>query len=276
MNISVIITSYNSFTKKNGSIETVLAALECQNEADFEIIVVDNNSSAHDYTCLQLFVERNKQFRIPIKVIRNRQNNIAAGRNLGVNNSKGDTVLFLDDDIILPKQGIIKQISELSETYPYGYSATREWTKAGWYEKNKSALDACFLSTSFEFPILVEDPIPEIRKKKNARHLVRTYFGCFGFARRSVLGRVGNWDEKYEGYGLEDDAIILALFLQYGRPVLLDLIHVVHIWHGLLPSNYIELQKNQQRFNAILHSKGIKTFHTGRLLYGEDEVVEYL
>ena len=90
-----------------------------------------------------------------------------------------------------------------------------------------------------------------------------------------MLKSVGLWDEYYTGYGLEDDTMALKLFLNYGKPALLNDISVVHIWHQISPQNYRQMTKNKEIFNEKLRQLGIKTFHVGRLLYDEEKIIEY-
>ena len=68
----------------------------------------------------------------------------------------------------------------------------------------------------------------------------------------------------------------LKLFMQYGRPALLNNISVVHIWHRISKDNYNQLSENKTMFDQILRKNGIKCFHVGRLLYDEDHVIDYL
>lgn len=56
---------------------------------------------------------------------------------------------------------------------------------------------------------------------------------------------------------------------------MLDNIEVVHVWHTIGKEDYVNLSNNKLVYNEKLRQYGIKVFHTGRLLYNEDDVIEY-
>ncbi len=86
--ISVIIITYNRCRE----LERCLNSLMAQKNSQFEIIVVDGGST----DCTTDLI---KQY--PINFVRElKRSGISAARNLGISNSKGDIVVFLDDDAI--------------------------------------------------------------------------------------------------------------------------------------------------------------------------------
>lgn len=272
--LSVVIITYNNYLYKFGCIESVILALLNQKDVDFEIIVVDNCSSKNDKNLLEKFVAihcKNKE----VKIIQNEINNISKGRNIGVCHSKNDLVLFIDDDIILSDKYTLKKIMLRSRIHTYGYSAERKWSQKNWYQTNKYSLNKRIIKNEGDYKILTVEPDPIIRRKQENRHLTRTYIGNFGFAIKSVLEKVGGWDECYNGYGIEDDDMALKLYLNFGRPVLLNDISVIHIWHEINLNNYNQLYENQKRFQMLLREKNIECFHMGRILYNEKDVLEF-
>lgn len=275
LDISVVIITHNNYSLKEGCIETVVFSLINQKEVNFEIIIVDNYSDKDDWKKLSLFV-RNINCDYDISLLRNEYNNISKGRNIGIKNAKYSLIVFMDDDILLPQKDILKKISLIYDGNNYGYSAIRSWTPANWYAQNKIAINNNFKSNCEEYKLQMDNPNPAIRKKNNNRHLIRTYIGNFGFCSKTILEKVGYWDESYCGYGVEDDTMALLLYLNFGRPVLLTDISVVHIWHKISNDNYTELEHNRIKFNELLKKLGVSSFHVGRLLYDEDNVIEFL
>ena len=276
MALSIIILTHNCYSKKGGCIETVLLSILNQSYTQYEIIVIDNNSELENFQKLHVFTNSIKP-KCDLQVIRNSQNNISIGRNIGVKKAKYETLIFLDDDTVLIDNNTLFLISELSKKSIYGYSAIRYWTKLGWYEKNKHVIDDNMVNGLRDhYGIDYSLPDPSIRDKENNRHLIRTYIGNFGFVNRNAFIEIGMWDSSYTGYGVEDDAAAFALFSAYGRPTLLTEIEVVHITHRISKANLNELSLNRQKFDYYLKSKGIKEFHVGRLLYCEPNVIEYV
>lgn len=276
MSLSIIILTHNCYSKKNGCIETVLLSILNQSYGLFELIVVDNNSEQNDYNKLKAFIDIIKK-KHDIKLLKNNQNNISKGRNIGIMNSQFNTLVFLDDDTVLIDKNTLSLIAMFSKEGIYGYAAIRYWTKLGWYEENKSIVDKHIINDDLvHYGIQYSLPNPNIREKENNRHLIRTYIGNFGFVNRSAFKKIGFWDCSYSGYGVEDDAAAFSLFVAYGRPMLLSDIAVVHINHQISKENYSELSRNRNMFYNYLNSKGIKEFHVGRLLYCEPNVIDYI
>lgn len=273
--LSIVICTHNCFTNKYSSIETTILSILNQRDVDFEIIIVDNLSDEYNRKRLENFLGSVKKGN-QIKLIRNSVNNIAKGRNLGSYNSESETILFMDDDIILEKKDILKRIAFIANRSGYGYSAIRKWTEKGWYEEKRNELNERISKNEENYKIIKSEPDPEIRKKYSNRHLVRSYIGNFGFVQKTHLKEIGFWDESYVGYGIEDDDIMLKLYLHFGRPVLLSTIEIVHIWHRLNLNNYDQMKYNQEKFNNRNVKQKIRCFHSGRLLYNEKNVIEWI
>lgn len=273
--LSIVIITYNNYKLKNGTIETLLLSLDAQSDIVFDVIVVDNCSTLVEFGRLERFISKTA-FGFSLSLIRNNCNSISKGRNLGVQYAKGDTILFIDDDtIILERDTLIRLLSQAKEG-AYGCSAIRGWTVAGWYEANKEELDSFLKRKEVYLNIQLQPPVPDVRRKENTRHLVRSYIGNFGFINRRALEQVGFWNERFIGYGLEDDYMAFLLYINFGEPIRLSTIHVIHIWHEISCENYTQLDSNQCIFEDLLSNYGVKKFHAGRLLYGDGEIVEYM
>jgi glycosyltransferase involved in cell wall biosynthesis len=99
MKVSVIIPVYN----EEKYIKKCLNALMKQTEKPEEIIVVDNN-------CLDNTIPIAKQFK-RVTVIKEKKQGITPARNAGFNKAKGDILIKLDADTILP-DNFVKKIKE--------------------------------------------------------------------------------------------------------------------------------------------------------------------
>ena len=99
MYISVVIPTYNRLP----ILQKSLAALEQQDTddtiTDYEVVLVDDGSS--DRTLAWLAENRAN---LPhVKVIEQNHQGAAAARNLGVINAVGDTIIFIDSDLVVTK-----------------------------------------------------------------------------------------------------------------------------------------------------------------------------
>jgi glycosyltransferase involved in cell wall biosynthesis len=100
MYISVVIPTYNRLP----ILQKSLAALEHQELNDdkiegYEIILVDDGSTDETLTWLQ-----DNQTELPhVKLYQQEHQGAAAARNLGVTNAQGDTIIFIDSDLVVTK-----------------------------------------------------------------------------------------------------------------------------------------------------------------------------
>ncbi len=98
MYISVVIPTYNRLP----ILQKSLAALETQQLSDskiegYEIILVDDGSTDRTLAWLA-----ENQAQLPhVKVLEQEHQGAAAARNLGVKNARGDTIVFIDSDLVV-------------------------------------------------------------------------------------------------------------------------------------------------------------------------------
>ncbi len=93
MFISVVIPTYN----RKPILEKCLLALESQNFTDYEIIVVDDGSTDGTLSWLAT----NQDIFPHVRSLAQQHQGPAAARNLGVKSAKGDTIVFIDSDLVV-------------------------------------------------------------------------------------------------------------------------------------------------------------------------------
>lgn len=101
INVSVIITSYNNSHNLKNCLESLLSQNYDQKVINLEIIIVDSGSTDNSIEILNNYKDKEK-----IKIVLNPTEfprlSPAQARNIGVENSKGDILLFTDSDCTLP------------------------------------------------------------------------------------------------------------------------------------------------------------------------------
>lgn len=102
--LSIVIPTFN----EEKCLPFLLQSLETQSFQDFEIIVADNNSTDLTTTIAQAYGAQIVSGGLPGK-----------GRNCGAAIAKGDIILFLDADVILPDACFLENI--ISEFQDKGY-----------------------------------------------------------------------------------------------------------------------------------------------------------
>lgn len=91
--VSIVIIAYNEEKYIGGLLESIAA----QDYGNYEIIIVDDKST--DKT-----VETAKGYagKLPIRILQKETRGVSASRNFGAASAKGEIILFLDADVIMP------------------------------------------------------------------------------------------------------------------------------------------------------------------------------
>jgi glycosyltransferase involved in cell wall biosynthesis len=108
--LSVVILTFNS----DATIGHCLESLIQQEYRDFEVVVVDDNSTDDTLSVVQGYADR-----LRLKVTKNGTHIIPRGRNIGIASSSTDLVAFLDsDDSVAPEwtRAIVETFREYPET----------------------------------------------------------------------------------------------------------------------------------------------------------------
>jgi glycosyltransferase involved in cell wall biosynthesis len=174
--ITVIIPTFNRATTLGRAIDSVL----CQTFDDFELIIVDDGSRDGTLTLVQAY--RDKR----IRVIAHSENlGQSAACNTGIENSRGDTVCFLDSDDI--------------------------WL-CNYLEKVVRAFE-CNPHVGFVYARLLNGPEWSIEgQNKYAEVLAQGFLSCTITlsARKSALDRVGRFNPAYSVCNDDDLCFRLA------------------------------------------------------------------
>lgn len=103
--ISVIIPLYNAYN----TIQECLLSVQRQTYKDFEVIIIDDGSTDLSASLCKRFCDEDKRFIYIYK----KNEGVSTARNMGIENSKGDKICFLDsDDTFSPDY--LKHLSENS------------------------------------------------------------------------------------------------------------------------------------------------------------------
>ncbi len=107
--ISVVLPTYNRLAR----LKQVLAGLERQTYplADFEVVVVSDGSSDGTHEFLE-----GMDTPINLNVVVQSNQGVSMARNCGVDEAKGEIILFIDDDVV-PKEALVAEHMRLHEAY---------------------------------------------------------------------------------------------------------------------------------------------------------------
>ena len=180
MFLSVVIPTYNRLP----ILQKCLRALEQQRlEApisNYEVVVVDDGST--DET-VQWLLDNGGQ--LPhVRLVQQDHGGPAEGRNRGVDNARGDVIVFIDSDLVVTEDFLISHARRLEQT---------------WRERGDRL---CFTYGAVINTANFEDPTSEPHK---LRDLSWAYFATGNVAiDRQVLETSGLFDTRFRLYGWED------------------------------------------------------------------------
>jgi glycosyltransferase involved in cell wall biosynthesis len=95
VDVSVVISTYNRCTLLANALQALLCQTE--DEIEYEILVVDNNSSDQTRDLLQALIAKNQAGKL--RYIFESQQGLSYARNTGIENARAPIVAFTDDDV---------------------------------------------------------------------------------------------------------------------------------------------------------------------------------
>ncbi|MHA1322964.1 MAG: glycosyltransferase [Candidatus Helarchaeota archaeon] len=168
--MSIIICTKNRVRNLQNCINSIL-----KNSVDFpyEIIIIDDHST--DKTPAYLKRISNLS---PIRTYINPKSGPAAARNIGIKKSRGNIIIFVDDD------------AQVSSNWLIEYKS--------FFEKNPDYM-GCYGKTIYEYYFFRQNSIKRIKREEIFK------FSTLNIAyRRQVLDKIGLFDEKFKIAAYED------------------------------------------------------------------------
>jgi len=100
--VSVIIPTYN----REDFVINLIKDLSNQDYNNFEVIVIDQ--SEKDCLKLKNLIDDSLK-KMKVVYLKDKKRGVSRARNLGIFNSKGDFIVFLDDDISIPNRNFLDE-----------------------------------------------------------------------------------------------------------------------------------------------------------------------
>jgi glycosyltransferase involved in cell wall biosynthesis len=280
--MSVIVPSFNS----NETIVECLLSIESQDlpledKKKLEVIVVDDGSSE---PLSRILSRIESKLSYQMHVVRMESNGgLATARNVGLARSSCEYVVFLDSDILLPKNYMLEH-SVRNQLVPNGVFVSMKSN----IERSSPLFSRARIRSGLESPNMIDDM--RFRKKVSEGQLGihaaneseclellndTNYFREFGFGRtigpfdlatmvvghnlslrRSTIERSQAFSRKFVGWGLEDSYFGARLIASgnFVIPVLSS--NVYHVNHpprsGSTHQKEVEFRKNIQIYHELL------------------------
>ena len=190
--VSVVVLNYNGASVISRCIECLLT----QSYTNFEIIVVDNNSTDSSLSILQNYLKAGR-----IMLVRSDRNHgVPGGRNLGLSHARGEIIAFIDNDGYARGDWLAEGVrtllsdTQLGAVAPLVFFAENTLVlngAGGTLNLQGYGGDICF-NTPFEFATIPGEVLYPM--------------GCGMIFRRAVLDRIGPFDSSLFNYYDDVDA----------------------------------------------------------------------
>jgi glycosyltransferase involved in cell wall biosynthesis len=260
MKTSLIVIVYN----RAAWLKVCLGALLHQSVRPDEVVVADDGSQPAEVDAVKAFLAA---YPIPSQYAfqEDRGFRAAAARNMGIRRASGDYLVMLDCDIVLMPDAMAQHLDRArpgrflqGRAALLDEAATRPVLERGlltsadldplWRAADRSPLAAA------EWRFQKNRLLRALHMtKRHKPQLVSNHFSLF----REDIEKVNGFDERYEGWGLEDDDLGQRLY-QAGLDVRSVSRHAraVHLWHA---TNKPDATEWASRNTAYFHRDPVAT-----------------
>jgi len=213
MNYDLILPTHKNDTLKHGSLNVVLMAFRQSKFNPNEIYIV-NNGEIED-SCRH-WLKNEICPKYSARYIEINEASRAKARNVGAAKSSADYLLFCDDDVV-PSDDAIGLAVERSSQEHFCAGARRRFLAM---KSKKSEILKLVKEKQWDgLNCLANDTrIPETSLTADYKGIQyhSTYIGCFGLLPKWAFNKVGGFDERFEGWGLEDTELMRRLLTLVG------------------------------------------------------------
>jgi glycosyltransferase involved in cell wall biosynthesis len=248
--VSIVICTANRCV----SLEKTLASVEQSTYRDMEVVIVD---ASDDDSVEQLILGIKSRYVFPLIYLTVQQKNISVSRNVGINQSIGDIIFFLDDDAIAPPNWVedsLRTYDKYGECCAGVGGTVRDMTRPGYPFQFHHGITNIYSNTI------------AIRDANSVNHncpkgpWFNGLMGANSSYRRRCLIEIAGYDEFFEYFLDETDVclrLIRAGYEIYYSDVVVD--HYPQPSHNRLDQKHLTcwypLTKNTAYF-LVKHSYG--------------------
>jgi glycosyltransferase involved in cell wall biosynthesis len=252
--LSVILTTYN----KPRDLERSLAGFREQRFRDFEILVCDDGSGPETRDLVAHFAA---EAEFPVHHVWQEDTGFraAASRNNGVRRAKGETLVFTDGDCVPLPDYLERHAAAASEK---AFQAGERWLLSQ-EEADLVTVEAIASGAAFRSP-----PAREVKRVKRIRRNDAFYrltglkpgrprlMTCNCSVPRARVEGINGLDERFEGWGMEDEDLRQRLIMGGAKPAtVIAQANCLHLWH---PADDTFLGKRKQSPNWRYYARGFQ------------------
>jgi GT2 family glycosyltransferase len=232
MDLSIIVINYKNYHLTKKCIDSVLNTIK---NISYEIIIIDNNSPNDSYECLQSNFMQFKN----IQIIRNSLNSgFGAANNLAVNYATGNYLLFLNPDVIVLNDSIVKMYEKFLNNEEIGLISCKL------LNKDLSLQHSCRRFLTFHEFIFSRTPLKKLvnrkyRNKLNSKYLMYDFnhkntesvdwvMGSCMLMEKNFFNFIGGFSKEYFMY-FEDVDLCYKIHLNNRKVLYYSDAHMIHL-----------------------------------------------
>ncbi len=252
--ISVIIPYFNKFQRLK---QTISSLNQQVFEKKFEVIIVDDGS----FVPLEEEIKMNGiHIRFPLEIIRVENKGRSAARNTGVSHSKGNILLFIDDDVVLP-ENLIHNHYNWHKSLQYNafvHSKVMEDISLLVCEDLDNNGKSSRLSSRSREKVRFQYSTIELllMKRKNQDFDWCGFIGNNVSVKKEVFHATIGFRESFIGWGCEDFDMGYQL-IKNGVSFIFDDTCVIHLSHKRESNHNYEMESNFDRFYQFYQDEKI-------------------
>jgi glycosyltransferase involved in cell wall biosynthesis len=258
MDVSVVISTYNRCGLLDGALRALLS--QTQDHVNYEILVVDNNSSDQTRQLVEALAAQNPE---RLKYLFEAKQGISYGRNAGISGAGASIIAFTDDDVRVPRDWV-RQIKIAFEANPdidfLGGKVVPRWRTAppAWLTKANWAPLALLDYGDRPFYVDSEKQLCLIGANSAFRRRAFEKVGLFKTDFQRVRNGIGS---------LEDHEMLLRLWRVKSRGLYLpELVATAEIEPERLEKEYHrKWHAGHGHFYAALHSEEVERSKIGSI-----------
>ena len=250
MMVSISIVTYNNDKIIKKCLQNIFKNI---NNIDFELIIVDNNSSDNTVSIIE------KDFK-NVRLIKNNRNiGFSAAHNIAIKLGRGKYHLVLNPDIIFTENSIEKLVNFMEENLDVGLVSPKIVFPDGRIQylckKSPCLFDLSIRRFTPEFiQNLFKSRIDYFEMKETGYNKIMdvSYLsGSFMLFKKNILEKIGGFDENFFMYF--EDADITRRMGKISRTVFYPYTSVIHLWergsHKNIKLFFISLISTAKYFN---------------------------
>jgi len=245
--VSIVVSNHNGWMLN--ILKPCLESILTINYPKFEVIVIDNNSTDKSVHFVKKYFGKCS----PIRCVRNPENNYSSGLNMGIKNSKGKYIVFLNNDVNIHPNSIKEAIQVLEN---HDEIALAQFKLLNFFKRNR--ID-CVGETTDIYGNSVElghDEIDEGQYDKIKEILCAAGSACI--FRKNIINEVGYYDPEFV-IGYEDLDFALRVWLKGYLVVIIPSAEVFHRRGASYSGESLELKKLSLKVKEHFYKNQIAT-----------------